>query len=346
MASRRTKDDIVRTETIYGHTINYYRQQIETGEVLTVPTFIVRNSKLKGWQIRISRKLVGYFSKFYADGSFGESRKRSLAAVTKELRKLLRETNPQKQSGLRVREKKSKKGKLGIPGATYVWHLNKKRGIYELRINLRAGGERARPHFMKSIYVGTELTISEDIIRDKILVAARLRRQWTNDLVSIYGEKLKPRTGRPERINVDCDGIFEALAAIKERQADVLEEIVLRRVEDAMDGPETLQGWRGVSLKRKKVSLGEEKVTVPWFVKPEDGYWYYTFPLIDGSIYGDAIPISEDVNQDMREILAECMIESAKASRPIPRDVVHPDLSDRVSFTKIPMEVIQEMNSR
>jgi hypothetical protein len=83
---------------------------------------------------------------------------------------------------------------------------------------------------------------------------------------------------------------------------------------------------------------------VPWFIDAEDGYWFYTFPLPDGSVLGDAIPISNDMEWDLKKILMECMVESAMTTRPIPRDTVYPDFGQKVSFSKIPLDVIQTMN--
>jgi len=321
MTRRRTKSDIVRTDTVSGHVVHYYRQQIKTGDVLEVPTFVVRNDALKGWQIRISRKLTGYHSEFVSDGGCGDSPGRSLAVAIRKLYSALRKLDAQRMSGLRVTENPRKRIKLGVPGATVRWLLNKKRGIYELRISLRAGGgERRSARFMKMLYVGTEMSVTEERIRNKLHDVAGFRRRWVADHTSIYDEVPRKSRGRRKGIHVDVAAIEGELAEAKKRHASTIEQIVSRRVEDALSGPGVLQSWRGISLKRKSIQLDGQVISIPWFVDVEGDCWVYTFPLPDGSVLGDALPMSSDWKADMREILLECMLESARTNRSIPRD--------------------------
>lgn len=339
---RRTKHDIIRVVDIHGHAINIYSLKIETGEYLEVPSFIVRNPKLKGWQVRMARLDFGYHSEYYPDE--GREPKTSLKEATRGLKRILEGVDHRKRSNI-ARTERKKGLRTGFPGVAYKWLLNRVTGIYNLRIEVRAGfGSRRDKESIVSIYVGTEMTVTEEVIRERLHKAAGKRRKRVEFLLREYQEVQSKRGRSQKRMLVPMEEIENALEANKARNEHLLEEIVREKLEIAMKGPEHLQAWRGVSLKRKTLQVKGEMVKVPHFVSREDDLWIYEIRLPDGVIFGDSIPVSDSLEQDMREILFDCMYEAARASRPIPRASVYGQ-SANPRFSKLPLEVIERMNA-
>lgn len=340
---RRTKDDILRQTEIHGHKINIYWLRIETGEYFEIPSFLVRNQKLKGWQVRIARIDVGYHSEYYPDEN--RSPEKSLAEACCALRRILEGVDHRKRSGFSKTERK-KKLRTGIPGVAYKWNLNKKTGIYNLRIEVRAGfGSRRDNKSIVCIFVGTELTVTEERIRAKLHKAAGMRRRRVEHLIRTHNEVQQKRGRRTKGFHIPLDEIEASLQAHKERNVDQLSAVVSEKVELGMKGPEHLQSWCGTSFKRKSVLLKGEELRVPEFVDLDDETWMYEIKLPDGALYGDSIPVSGDFEADMKEILFDCMFEAAMASKAIPRETVYDD-ADVPMHSKLPLSVIERLNTQ
>lgn len=341
---RRTKENRVRTEQVGEQTIHYYRMELDTGETLDVPTFIVRNTKLRGWQIRINRKLFGYHSEFFSDSHYGEHPEPCLRAAIRRLKTILIQANPQRISGLFTTEKRGKRIKVGVPGVRPIWHLNKGHALFELRLDVRAGkSSHTSPEYRKRLYVGSENQLTEQQVQEKLHQSARARRKWMNEL----GSRVDTSRGPKRKIDCSLDDIERELVRAKESQAEALTEAVRRKVKQAVKGYRHLIAWRGVSLRRKEITVGDRTVEMPWFVNLAgfDGdLWEYEFPMPDGSIYVDSTPVTEDSRADLETILEDCFMAYAFSNRPIERETVH-GMETPTRFSTIPAETMERINT-
>lgn len=326
MAKRRSNHDILYTEMMGDHLIPFYRIETADGSVFEVPKHIrriysIKNGKvnISGWQIAFNRKQLGIYNPFFSDKDRGPWI--ALEKATNDLRRFLQRTPNTKQSGLKIKETKRTIYKTGMPGIRIEWRFGRRNALYDLKIEARAGAYN--PKKAKLFYVGTEFSANEERLRWALNEALRFRREHLS-FAAANGQTF-PRLRKQPRLEVDIERVFEVLRYHKEQHVEKLDEIAIEKASRWMAQKRLYMTFRNYRFYAKQTEFGYTKLKVPEFIWLEEGLWHCEYPLPDGEVHYEQIPVSKDPVSDITRLIADCFFESMMTSIPAPVDRLFSD---------------------
>lgn len=325
MSRRRTKDDIVHQEMMGDHLIPFYRITTSDGVVADVPKHIRRIVSIskrtgrvdaRGWQIAFKRNDHGTYNPFFPDGEEGPWI--SLDRATNALRRYLEKTPNTKQSGLKHKEFKRNIYKTGMPGIRIEWRFGRRNALYDLKIEARAGAYN--PNKAIQFYVGTEFSIDEFKLRKALNESLKFRREHI-----AYAEangQTFPKRAKTPKLDVDIHKVFNVLEYHKKQHSERLKKIALEKAEKWMSEKRLYRTFRNHRFYAERQIIEGQIVKVPDFLEVDDGEWICNYPLPDGSSYHSEIPITNNPEQDVIELISECFYESMMTNIPVPVDTL------------------------
>lgn len=192
------------TENIHGHDIKFYSQDID-GATYTVPTHVNRVDcdNAKGWQIRRIRKNQPKLDQFIPDRGFHD-KEASLNAAVNALRIHLKNLTPSDALPFAMRESKKGRFKTGFPGITLAWEKKQKKRFYELFIKVGLGYYAPNQH--KAFYVGTENTVDQERIDQRMGEAIEWRQKLIRDKIEdskIRVAEMDVAPAKPHRVTLE-----------------------------------------------------------------------------------------------------------------------------------------------
>ena len=178
--------------------MKFRARTIFSGHTFQVPQHIVRLDKLRthGWQLRYGE------SKFFADHSNdGTGAERALREATEELGRRI--STLQAPTGLKnaAFANKTTDLPLGISGPTARLRQGKNVPYYSFQVSMpRANGRSTN----KSVYIGTENTITEERLASALVKAIEIREREVR--------AAQMRATNEKRVSAIAAGIFESNA--------------------------------------------------------------------------------------------------------------------------------------
>jgi hypothetical protein len=339
---RRGKSDVLYVETMGGHQIPIYRVELSDGCFYDVPKHIRRvsdaKSALNGWQISFNRLDTGYFSKYFPDAN---STQIALERATRELRRFLRDTSTTRRARLRIREDKKKIHKTGIAGIRLYWRLGRRTSTHELRVEVRAGAVYSA-HTAKSIFAGTEFSVTEESLKKAMMEGLDFRRQKLSDAAA-RGDTFPKIRGKRPKIIVDFPKVFETLKEMKMRSGSVIEEHVQQKVASRLASKRRFMMFRNRPIKWESKVVNGQTVKIPDFIELKDREWLFEYRLPNRCLYGGSIGLSLDPASDIEEIVTECFTESLMATIEAPVESLYETLP---RYTRMPLAAIEAINQR
>lgn len=290
------------------HLIPFYRLETSDGIVADVPKYIRRLAPRNGdrlWQIAFNRISTGPFTRAFSDNN-GDPHT-SLKRATDELRRFLASTPNRKSSGLALSERKQGKSATGLAGVRYWWRFHKRTGLYELKLEARAGQYRADSVLIVSL--GTEFSLTPKRLQAGLMRAVAFRKERIR-MARESGQLIPAGLENELAPALEMSDVIDALKDTKERLSHQHVVAVERRVTQFMDSKRPMCEFRFKPIRKKHLYLEAETIRVPDFIDIENDALYFSFRLPDGSLYGDRVECSDSIEEDIKEIMRDCFHES------------------------------------
>lgn len=319
---KRNNQDPVRVEIIHGHEIGFYLERYGN-ELLEVPSHIRRldnpEGGLHGWQFSMVRKGVYSPSFFVPDGERGMAH--ALDIATLKLRVHLRGIDPRRNIPYKLKDIKTGINRTGVAGVRMVWRFNRKRSLYELNLEARAG-KYANSRMLR-VYVGTEFTVTDQRIKEAFRKTRDFRQFQIERL--LIGNTYKLPIKRPGRrkMGVTIEQAQKLLETMKLKHDDYHWDFVVEQW-PSLEVMSYMTQWRRSRFTWRTENVYGYDLPVPDFVERVGDKWEISLLLPSGAIFGDSQNIGYDPEASLYELVVDGLVQHlGSAANLIPDDSVH-----------------------
>lgn len=322
MIRKRNRKDPVKVENIHGHKIGFYEEKIGSEKVL-IPSHIRRiespKGRLYGWQFVMVRQGVYAPSFFISDRNSGPIHSLDLATI--KLRIHLKSIDPRRNLPYKLKEIKKGVNKTGLAGVRMDWKFNRKRSLYELSLEARAG-EYVNSRALR-IYVGTEHTVTSERLSE----AFRKTRDFRQFQIKrvLVGDTYKIPLMRPGRrkVGVTLEQAQKQLEDIKERHEQYLSEFV-QQSWPSLNALSKITQWRRSHFTWRTENVHDSTLAIPDYIERIEDEWEISLKLPNMTLYGDRVPIGYDPEASLVDLIHDGMTQHLMAApNLIPDDSVH-----------------------
>lgn len=317
---KRNQQEPVKVEDIHGHSIGFYREVLDGQEIL-IPSHIrrIETGTTRGWQFVMVRQGVYAPSFFVPDSDRGPVDSLDLATV--KLRIHLKSIDPRRNIPYKLKEKKKGANRTGVAGVRMVWRFNRKRNLYELHLEARAG-QYTNSRCLR-IYVGTEFTVTEPRLKEAFKKTRDFRQFQIERLLIADTYKLPIKRPGPRKMGVTIEQAQALLNDIKARREAYHWTFIQQRW-PSLETLSYITQWRRSRFTWRTENVLGYNLPVPNFITRRGDVWDIELRLPDGSVFADELEIGYDPEASLWELVMDGLVQHlCAAPNLIPEDSVY-----------------------
>jgi hypothetical protein len=317
VTTRRHDDDLVRTESVGEHVINYHRRSIGA-VVVEVPSYVRRIdcNGTEGWQCVFKRLDTPYFSAFENDRGDLEL---ALTKITRRLKNYLVQTpNLRRCRLMDSDDRRVTHLKTGHANITVAWVLRRRtdrhRPLFYLNILTRKTQPSGRAT-NQTLYVCSEDTFDYAKLRHRLQAAILSRRFYylTHLDTGFLAPKPKANWSLP---NITEQQLKEDLISTKTRMTDTMSKAINDYVPTSLCTKPIIHSFRKTRIVWRSAEVNGQTLWVPDFIEQVGDTWEALWTLITGAVYGDTLDHDGDAHDALRTLVCWCFEAQATSISP------------------------------